>query len=192
MIQSTHPKIVHVTECLAAGTLTFLAQCTRELAECGVRQTLIFSRRPDTPEDVESMFDPRVERVELTAPRGLHLRYFRSLRSALQRQFEDRGVAAVHLHSSKAGFLGRMALASLRRRPRAYYSPHGLSFLNRRFVAPSLVYTVLEWLAARVDCTLVGCSRGEAELLQRLGSRPTRVLENAVDDSFFAVQHPSP
>ena len=52
-------KVVHATECLAAGTLAFLVQATRELARAGVRQVLVFSRRPDTPTDVENLFDPR-------------------------------------------------------------------------------------------------------------------------------------
>lgn len=184
------PKIVHATECLAAGTLTFLAQATRELARAGVRQVLVFSRRPDTPANVENMFDPRVELVEI-APPGRHpVRYFKALRRALLRQLQDMDEVTIHLHSSKAGFVGRLALLGLRARPRVFYSPHGLSFLNRRYLLPSLVFTALEWLAARVDSTLVGCSRSEAQLLDGLGSRrPAVVLENAVDDSFLRIQH---
>lgn len=182
------PKIVHATECLAAGTLTFLVQATRELAEGGLRQALVFSRRPDTPVGVESMFDPRVELVEIAPPRGLHGRYARDLRRALLRQLQDADQAAVHLHSSKAGFLGRLALLGLRERPAVFYSPHGLSFLNRRRRVRSTAFRALEWLAARIDATLVGCSRSEAALLGRLGRRKARVLENAVDDSFFAVR----
>ncbi|MES2715566.1 MAG: glycosyltransferase [Pseudomonadota bacterium] len=181
-------KIIHATECLAAGTLTFLVQATRELADSGVRQSLVFARRPDTPAAVEALFDPRVELVEIAAPRGLHLGFLRNLRHALLQQMQDAGHAVVHLHSSKAGFLGRLALLGLRDRPASFYSPHGLSFLNRHQRLRSAVFRTLEWLAARIDTTLVGCSRSEAALLGRIGGRPARVLENAVDDSFFAVR----
>lgn len=181
-------KIVHATECLAAGTLAFLVQATRELARAGVRQVLVFSRRPDTPSNVESLFDPRVELVEIAPPGDGFLRYVLALRRALLRHLQGLEETCIHLHSSKAGFVGRLVLVGLRSRPNIFYSPHGLSFLNRRFLLPSLTFRALEWLAARVDSNLVGCSRSEAQLLDALGRRPALVLENAVDDSFFRIQ----
>ena len=181
-------RIIHVTECLASGTMNFLMQATRELAQASVRQVLIYSRRPDTPADVRGLFDPRVELVELPPLGRSYLRYSSALREQLQRQLQRERGAVVHLHSSKAGFLGRLALKGLKPAPRVYYSPHGLSFLNRRYPLLGSVFTGLEWLAARaVPFTPVGCSRGEAELLSRLGPNPARILENAVDDSFFQL-----
>lgn len=187
MTSPAHPKILHVTECLAAGTLAFLVQATRELNACGIRQVLIFSRRPDTPQAVESLFDPQVELIEIPGPSHFHFRYFKALRQAIAQQVQDPDFVAVHLHSSKAGFLGRLALAAMRSHPPVFYSPHGLSFLDRRYFVPSLVFSALEWLAARTDCTLVGCSRGEARLLGKVGRRTAQVIENAVDDSFLAI-----
>ena len=184
----TTPKIVHVTECLAAGTMTFLIQATRELAECGVRQMLVYSRRPDTPKDVRILFDERVELVELAPPTIAYHRYFKTLRAVLMRELLLPDGVSIHLHSSKAGFLGRMALAGLKSRVPVYYSPHGLSFLNKGQPLRSLLYARLERMAAKVDSKLVGCSRSEADLLARIGARPAHVLENAVDDRFFQVQ----
>jgi glycosyltransferase involved in cell wall biosynthesis len=188
MVTHQTPRIVHVTECLASGTMNFLMQATRELADAGVRQVLLFSRRPDTPVDVRALFDPRIEMIELPPLGRAAVTYTRALRKAMLAQFELDDDVVIHLHSSKAGFLGRLALMGLRRKPKVYYSPHGLSFLNRRYVLPSVCFRTLEWLAARaVPCTPVGCSRGEAALLSRIGPQPARVLENAVDDSFFQV-----
>ncbi len=181
-------RIVHVTECLASGTMNFLMQATRELAHAGVRQVLVYSRRPDTPPDVRALFDARVELVELPPLGRAYLRYARALRQALARQLGRETGSVVHLHSSKAGFIGRLALRGLTPAPRVYYSPHGLSFLNRRYPLLGSVFTALEWLAARaVPFTPVGCSRGEAELLTRVGPGAARILENAVEDSFFQL-----
>lgn len=182
-------KVVHVTECAASGVLGFLILATHELAASGLTQTVVYSRRPDSPPDLESRFPAGVRLVELPPPAAGHRRYLARLRDTLIAECEVVDETAVHLHSSKAGFLGRLALLGLRRRPRLYYSPHGLAFLDRRWLLPSLAFAALEWLAARVDATLVGCSRSEAQLLTRLGGgRPARVLENAVDDRFFAVR----
>lgn len=182
-------RIVHVTECLASGTMNFLMQATRELAAAGVRQVLIYSCRPDTPDDVRSLFDTRVELIELPPLGRAYTRYGKALRKAVLAQLYDGDDVTVHLHSSKAGFIGRLALMGLRRPPRVFYSPHGLSFLNRRYGVPSWGFRALEWLAARaVPCTPVGCGQGEAALLSGISPTPARVLENAVDDSFFNVQ----
>ncbi len=188
MTHTAISRIVHVTECLASGTMNFLMQATRELAQTQVRQVLVYSRRPDTPADVRALFDPRVELVELPPLGRSYMRYARALRQELQRQLGREQRAVVHLHSSKAGFLGRLALIGVKPAPQVYYSPHGLSFLNRRYPLLGGVFTALEWLAARaVPFTPVGCSRGEAELLTRLGPSTARILENAVEDSFFQL-----
>ncbi len=181
-------RIVHATECLAAGTLGFLLQATRELARAGVQQVVVFSRRPDTPAQVEMLFDPRVKLVEIAPPGLNYLRYYRDLRAALLRQLSGIANIRVHLHSSKAGFVGRLALVGLRTRPLVFYSPHGLSYLNQQTAVSSKVFNALEWVAAHTNCTLVGCSRSEALLLDRLGGQPAVVLENAVEDSFFRIE----
>lgn len=189
MVVQTNTRIVHVTECLASGTMNFLMQATRELAAAGATQVLLYSRRPDTPADVRSLFDARVAMIELPALGRAYFAYAKALRRAVLAQLYDGDDVTVHLHSSKAGFIGRMALMGLRRPPKVFYSPHGLSFLNRRYVAPSVAFRALEWLAARaVPCTPVGCSRSEAALLGGISPTAARVLENAVDDSFFNVQ----
>jgi glycosyltransferase involved in cell wall biosynthesis len=189
MLARPDPRIVHVTECLASGTMNFLMQATRELAAAGASQVLVYSRRPDTPADVRKLFDPRVEMIELPPLGRSPIAFARALRKTVLAQLYDAAEVTIHLHSSKAGFLGRLALVGLRRRPRMYYSPHGLSFLNRRYVAPSVAFRALEWLAARaVPCTPVGCSQGEAALLSLISPTPAQVLENAVDDAFFDVQ----
>lgn len=192
MIAETPHRIVHVTECLASGTMNFLMQATRELAVAGVSQVLIYSRRPDTPDDVRSLFDARVDMIELPPLGRAYASYAKALRKAVLAQLYASDDVSVHLHSSKAGFIGRLALMGLRQPPRLFYSPHGLSFLNRRYVVPSVAFRALEWLGARaLPCTPVGCSRSEAALLSRISPTPARVLENAVDDSFFSVQRAS-
>lgn len=180
--------IVHATECLAAGTLTFLVQATRALAEQGVEQVLLFARREDTPAGYASLFDPRVRLQELPSARTSLPAFSRALATALRQHARDRRCRAIHLHSSRAGFVGRLALAGLRRRPPILYSPHGLAYLDTRLLLPSLAFRTLEWLAARVPATMVGCSASEAALLGSLSRNPTRVLENPVDDACLALQ----
>ncbi|KQP18809.1 glycosyltransferase [Pseudorhodoferax sp. Leaf267] len=180
--------IVHATECLAAGTLAFLAQATRALVEQDVDQVLLFARREDTPPGYAAMFHPRVRLQELPSARDSLPAFCSALGQALRSQARDPQCRAIHLHSSRAGFVGRLALAGVRQGPPILYSPHGLAYLDRRMWLPSMAFHALEWLAARVPATMVGCSASEAALLKTLSGNPTRVLENPVDPAFLALQ----
>lgn len=179
--------VVHATECLAGGVLSFLQRAVHELHSAGVRQTLVFSPRPDTPADVERLFPDDTQFVRTPAARGSHLSFVwhfsRALNEVVARQRPD----AVHLHSTKAGFVGRLALRLGRLGARCYYSPHGLPYLNRRRPAASGAYWLLERAAAFAHHLPVACGPGEAGLLARLGRRPF-VLENPVADSFFDIE----
>jgi glycosyltransferase involved in cell wall biosynthesis len=183
------PRIVHVTECLAGGMLGYLEQAMRELDDMGFEQTLLYSKRPDTPEDATGRLPQRVRSFELPPARGTHLDFLRALPQSLQRVLEGTAPVVVHLHSSKAGFAGRLALRQLTRGGvRCLYSPHGLPFLNARRQLASAVFYWLEWLAGRMSpFQPVGCGRGEADLLERLTHRPAFVLENPVADEFFEI-----
>jgi glycosyltransferase involved in cell wall biosynthesis len=179
--------LVHATECMTGGPLDFLRLATRELAQLGVRQTLVYTRRAETPADVATLFPPTVRMVEVAPAQGTHLAFMRSFAGTLRELVREQPVSAVHLHSSKAGFVGRLALAFGRGNTRLIYSPHGLSYVNRRRRDAALVYWALECLAGVVDCVPVGCSESEAYALARLTGRPAHLLENCVDASWFDV-----
>lgn len=183
------PHIVHVTECLAGGTLGYLEQALRELDDMGFSQTLLYSRRPDTPDDASSRLPRRVQSHELSSAHGTHLEFFRTLRQSLEQTLNRTASVVVHLHSSKAGFVGRWALRQLARDDvRCFYSPHGLSFLNKRRRFSSAAFYWLEWVGGRMaPFQPVGCGHGEADLLERLTQRSAFVLENPVADAFFTV-----
>jgi glycosyltransferase involved in cell wall biosynthesis len=100
--------------------------------------------------------------------------------------------ALVHLHSSKAGAVGRLALVSLgRRRPPSVFTPHGWSWLVGGWLAP--VYRLLErimmpWTTAVVAVSPEERSHGQAVL----GPRAAGMLvnPNGVDVSRFRPEGP--
>lgn len=181
------PHIVHATECLAGGTLTLIVAATEELASLGVKQTLVFSRRDDTPDDVAALFPPSVQLIETPRARGHHLGFMREMTRQLRRLARCGDVDAVHLHSSKAGFVGRLGLLFSLMPVRIMYSPHGLAFLNPRRRLTSAAYLALEWLAGRTRFEPVACGESEAQALARVTRHAPYVLENPVDPDFFTV-----
>ena len=100
--------------------------------------------------------------------------------------------ALVHLHSSKAGAVGRLALASLgRRRPPSVFTPHGWSWLAGGRLAR--VYRLFERIMIPVTTAVVAVSEEErADGQTVLGSRGDRILvnPNGVDVSRFCPEGP--
>jgi glycosyltransferase involved in cell wall biosynthesis len=182
--------VLHATEHLASGVLSFLALATRELVRSGVHQTLVYSRHDDTPEDVGAQFDPQVRLVEIDGPRHRgHWAFLRGLRQTLRDELSKQRYDALHLHAATAGFVGRVALGGMASSlPPVFYSPHGLASFNRQRPVISAMAGLLERAAGFSACRPVACGRGEAQELERLTRREAVVLENPVDEAFFEVQ----
>ncbi|MCB2295199.1 glycosyltransferase [Clostridium algoriphilum] len=69
----------------------------------------------------------------------------------------------IHLHSSIAGFLGRIAYyANKFNMEKVFYNPHGFSFLqqNESKLKRTMFYA-LEKFASRLGGYIIGCSKGE-------------------------------
>lgn len=103
-----------------------------------------------------------------------------------------RASTLVHLHSSKAGAVGRLALASLgRRRPPSVFTPHGWSWLGGGWASP--LFRLLEWGLLPVTTAVVAVSDEEqAHGRAVLGSRAAgiEVIPNGVDTAQFCPHGP--
>ena len=145
---------------------------------------LIYSRRPDTPSETElnSLLPEAVRRIEIAMMREISpfadIRAVWSLRSWIRTLEPD----VVHLHSSKAGALGRLAMLGLGLR-RTFYSPRGVAFLHRGVgrYGPAF-YKWLEWFLARLGGHVVAVSESERKTISsELHLRSVKLLENAVE-----------
>ena len=96
---------------------------------------------------------------------------------------------AVHVHSAKAGFLGRLAAKLRGRTQHCAYTPHAWSFWAAGG-SEAVLYRRLERLAARWCRTIVAVSADErdAGLAAGVGRREQyRVIANGVDTARFDV-----
>lgn len=172
-------RVLHATESMASGTLSVLRDLVTALDASGVSQTVLFCRRPETPDRVRDLFPSRVEMIETAPAGGLQLGFMLEFYRNLIRLVETFEPDAVHLHSSKAGFVGRIALFG-RQGCRVLYSPHGLSFLNPTTPVRNHFFRLLERFAFLGGAEGVGCSAYEKQLLERVSRRPAAALTNAV------------
>jgi glycosyltransferase involved in cell wall biosynthesis len=174
-------KIIHVAESFAAGVYSVIADLTNSLAD-EYEVVIIYSLREETPKDFKKDFHSDIKFIKADMCRGLNpyenLKAYFNLKKILKKEKPD----IIHLHSSKAGFLGRIACRMNGfDMNNVYYNPHGFSFLqlNESKIRRSLFY-LLEKLASRCGGTIVACSKGEYEEALKLSNNCINI-NNGID-----------
>ncbi|NMC99439.1 MAG: glycosyltransferase family 4 protein [Bacteroidales bacterium] len=173
-------QVVHVLEPFASGITTAVLNIIDELQD--FEHIVIHGKRTS---------DTSIEKVRLKfkqstkfilwkhAEREINIindvKAFFELRQYLS-QYKN---AIIHLHSSKAGFLGRIACWSLGIK-RVIYTPHGAAFIRSDVSELKRnVYKVLEKFAGCFGGYIVGCGKSEADLYASLGLYSTFVQNGA-------------
>lgn len=178
-------RIVHIIEAYGAGTLNAVVLLANRQVTDGHQVAVLHSLRPDTPANHADLFHPAVARQEMAMPRELSpLKDFTAaaeLRGVLQVLKPD----VVHLHSSKAGAIGRLACAGLHLP--VIYSPHGFAFL-RQDISPMKrkFFWHIEKLLGRLATRIMACSTAEADDARKLA--PAARIFNAVDVADLEAQ----
>jgi glycosyltransferase involved in cell wall biosynthesis len=130
MSSETKKSLFHVVEAFGGGVFSSLSQLCRHADLEAFDITVVYSLRGETPEDFREHFDGRINFVHLPMCREISpladTRAFLKLLKLMREKRPD----VVHLHSSKAGVLGRAAcrLAGIRN---VFYSPRGFSFIRQ-------------------------------------------------------------
>ncbi|GAB5095386.1 glycosyltransferase [Caballeronia sp. HLA56] len=160
-----------------------LTQLSNRAAAAGVGVTILHSIRPETPNNFASLFHPAVKLVYVSMFREVSVKKDWTSMWELVRKLKECNPSVVHLHSSKAGVLGRAAARIAAPRARVFYSPHGLAFLRRDVsAAKQFAYLSFERIAARMGGTIVACSKSEQhEIETQMRTRNTEMIENGVN-----------
>ncbi len=155
-------KVIHVAESFAAGVLHFVAQLTHAMPEH--EHIVIHGQRPDTPTNYASLFPNKVTLLAWhgvtrdIAPFGDVLALYR-----LMRLLNQHDADVIHLHSSKAGFLGRIAAKLLWQSGKVIYTPHGVAFLRQDVTSlKQALFIGLEKVASLCSSQVIACSASEA------------------------------
>jgi len=175
-------RVLQVLEATGGGTRRHLREIFTQLSEDEFEFSLVCAtRREPTMLDDCRLFRELgvgveiVDMVRRPAPL-LDIRAALALRARIRRNPVD----LVHLHSSKAGFVGRLATLNLD--VPVIYSPHGFPFLQPGWIGRASLMAE-KALAFRAD-RLVAVSRAEGRLAVTSGlfqPESVTVVENAVE-----------
>lgn len=167
---STKIKILHIVESMGGGVFTYLVDLSNRL--CDKYDIYIaYAVRAQTPKDYRNYFDKKIKLIEVkNFTRSIDL--IKDVKAFIEiRKIENEiNPNIIHLHSSKAGVLGRWAF-NCRKIP-VYYTPHGYSFLMQNYsLTKRIIYRILEKISSKKFCTTISCSIGEHKETLKLTKR---------------------
>ena len=176
-------RILHISEAFTGGLFASVTSLANGLADRGHDVHIAYSRRAETPDDVGAHLRRCVVLHELRLARAIDPRADASGLIAIRRLVRALNPDIVHLHSSKAGVLGRVAARLGGVANRVFYSPRGLSFLQEdRSRAARRVYQAIEWTTAHFGGIVVACSQSELDMIRsRIRPRRAVLVENGID-----------
>ncbi|MNF79261.1 Glycosyl transferases group 1 [compost metagenome] len=87
----------------------------------------------------------------------------------------------IHLHSSKAGVLGRVAYFFLFKKKKLFYTPHGYSFLRTDIskTVKNIYWRIEKSFQRFFGGTIVACGDTELEIAKEIGS--AKLVRNGID-----------
>ena len=177
-------KILHIVEAFTGGIFDIVMNMSNELAARGHKVTIVYSTRVNTPENLGSYFSNGIELRKMNMVRSISpLRDTLNL-AKLVKTIKIENPDIVHLHSSKAGFIGRVAARICGLGKNVYYSPHDLAYTVSKGMKKHLYYLV-ERLGLVFGNNLIACSKGEYDEINDRLTDNVKLLNNAIDNSLF-------
>lgn len=156
--------ILHIAESFSGGVFDFIRDLVNKMSEYD--HIVIHGLREDTPLNYRQLIKAS-ELIKVdNFQREINLiKDFKALIEIINilRKFKTRKIV-IHLHSSKAGFIGRVASRFLELHNKVIYTPHGASFLRKDIsLLKRSIYILCEKMAAKCGGIVVACSKSEAE-----------------------------
>ena len=167
-------KIVHVTEAFEGGVIEFLRCLTNSTPD--IEHTIIYGRHhffekayKSFPASVKFIAWPEIGTS--ISPR----KDIKALQHLIKILKEQKPVDVIHLHSAKAGILGRIAARRIGHR-KVIYAPHGATFLRKDVSALArTAFATIERAVSIFPAKVIGVSKSEADAYRRIGIKANHV-----------------
>ena len=175
-------KIVHVVECFAGGVFSFLSTLTNELDK--EEYIIIYgTNRDNIPLNFKKQF-PKETRFIPWKNAGRSLNPIKDIKAlwelyTILKKIDS--IDVIHLHSSKAGFLGRIVSFLLGKSNKTIYTPHAISFLRLDVsLKKRKIFIWMEKFASFFGGKIVACSQSEKEAIEEQGIKNVTFINNGI------------
>lgn len=171
-------RIMMVCEAFGGGVFAYVSQLCNDMVP-HFEVYLVFAVRPQTPADYRSQLDSRIRLIELedfgnlTNPLSI-MKTVRQLREIKTKVNPD----LIHLHSSIAGGIGRIAFDG--KDCPVVYTPHGYAHILLGPGIKSGIYHAFEKCLGKRDAITLTCCESEDEVAKSLSKR-TAYIETGLN-----------
>lgn len=171
-------KILFVVEAMGGGIVTYIVEMANKLSK-NYDIYIAYGVREQTPDNIEDYFNERVHLIKVAAfSREINLKKDFKAMTELKKLEKKIRPDIIHLHSSKAGVLGRLVFSH---NAKLFYTPHGYSFLMENISHKKQnFYRLVEKACTLRKCVIIACSPSEYEETLSLTKNSTCV-SNGID-----------
>lgn len=172
-------RILHIAEAFGSGVFNYIKNLS--VWQCEDYEVYVaYGIRPETPANFQGQFDPRIHFIRVDGfTREISpvedWTAFRAIRRIVREIEPD----LIHLHSTKAGVLGRWAVNC--GKYRVLYSPHAYSFLMMDCSETKRkIYQLIEKISDRKGSLTIADIDGEYEASKKVAKRAI-CIPNGID-----------
>ena len=173
-------KILMVCEAFGGGVFTYVSQLCNDMAD-DFDVYLAYSLRPQTPKNYKEFLDPRVHLIQVKSWDGKEvtdvindIKVIKELKEIEKKVQPD----IIHLHSSIAGGIGRLAFKG--KNNTVLYTPHGYAHILMGPGKKSKMYKMMEQILRKKNCITLTCCESEDEVAKTL-CKKTAYIETGVN-----------
>ena len=180
-------KVVHIVEALAGGVNTYFKDLSFFFGDNEIKKTvdttIIYSsnRKEVDSERTRNEFSKGVSLLELNMVR--HFSPFQDLKSIIKltKELKKLNPDIIHLHSSKAGVLGRIACFLLFKKKKIFYTPHGYAFLRTDIsdFSKKMYWMIEKYFQLFFGGETIACGDTENEIAASIGK--SVLVRNGID-----------
>ena len=172
--------ILMVCEAFGGGVFTYVSQLCNDMVD-NFDVYLAYSLRPQTPKNYKDFLDKHVHLIQVKSfgEKGLtsipnDIKVIRELQ-AIERKVQP---DVIHLHSSIAGGMGRLAFKG--KNNTVVYTPHGYAHILMGPGIKSKMYKLMESILGKTNAMTLTCCESEDEVAKTLCKR-TAYIETGVN-----------
>lgn len=173
-------KILMVCEAFGGGVFTYVSQLCNDMID-DFEVYLAYSLRPQTPKNYKEFIDPRVHLVEMQYIGAKALTNLKNDIAAIKELRKlEKGIKPdiIHLHSSVAGGLGRLAYKG--KDNTVIYTPHGYAHILMGPGKKSKLYKLAEMLLGTTNSLTLTCCKSEDDVAKTFSNK-TAYIETGVN-----------
>ncbi len=177
--------ITHIIEPMEHGVFIWVVDMANRLVNDGYRVSVLHSIRENTPPNWREMFDDRVELIHVQMSRSIDPVMDIKALIGLTKNLKQLQPDIIHTHSSKGGFLARVAGFLLRKNKQLLYTSHAIHYPLIQQPIKRKLYKYFEHIGYWLGGTIVACGKEEYQIIKKditngTGKRLIRI-SNGID-----------